>query len=324
MILLGILIIFLIFVGYFFIGSAPQAKEITFGVNFSQKHAQDLGLDWRENYLALLDDLKVKEIKLITHWDLIELEKDRFYFDDLDWQIEETEKRGAKIILVIGMKTGRWPECHLPGWAKNLTKKEQQERVLNLIEKIVLRYREHFSIWAFEVENEPLFPFGQCAWKDKNFLKKEINLVKLLDLQKRPILISDSGEGSFWMTAAKLGDIVGTTMYKRAWFREANIYVHYPFPSVFYWRKSQLIKKIFKKDVICIELQAEPWCPELLYNCSLEEQQKTMNLEQFKFNIEFAKRTGLDKFYLWGAEWWFWMKEKQQKPEIWNTAKRLF
>ena len=49
-----------------------------------------------------------------------------------------------------------------------------------------------------------------------------------------------------------------------------------------------------------------------------------MNLEQFKKNIEFAKKTGLKEFYLWGAEWWYWMKEKQNKPEIWNEAKKLF
>jgi len=49
-----------------------------------------------------------------------------------------------------------------------------------------------------------------------------------------------------------------------------------------------------------------------------------MNLERFKQNIEFAKRTGLDKFYLWGAEWWYWLKEKQNQPEIWNEAKLLF
>ena len=32
----------------------------------------------------------------------------------------------------------------------------------------------------------------------------------------------------------------------------------------------------------------------------------------------------LKEFYLWGAEWWYWMKEKQNKPEIWDEAKKLF
>lgn len=324
MILLILLVIFLVTTAFFFIGTPPQEKEITFGVNFSQKHAQQLGLDAKETLLALLDDLKTKNIKLITHWDLIEPEKDNFSFDDLDWQIEQIEKKGAKIILVIGMKTGRWPECHIPTWAKGLDKKEQQERILNLIEEIVLRYEKNPSITIWDIENEPLFPFGECPWRDKNFVRKEIAQVKSLDSQKRPILISDSGEFSLWVAAAQLGDVVGVTMYKKAWFKELGIRVSYPFPPIFYWRKAQTIKRLFGKEIICVELQAEPWCKNLLYNCSLEEQQKTMNLAQFKYNIEFAKRTGLNSFYLWGAEWWYWLAEKQGQPEIWNEAKKLW
>ena len=323
-IFLGFLIFVLIFISYFFIGTPPRAKKIIWGVNFSQKQAQLLGLDWKETFLAILDDLKVKNIKLITHWDLIEPEKNEYNFENLDWQIKEAEKRGAKTILVIGMKTGRWPECHIPQWAKNLSKKEQQKEILELVEKIVLRYKDSSAIKYWQVENEPLFPFGECPWVDKKFLKKEIDLVKLLDPQKRPVVISDSGEGSFWINAARLGDIIGTTIYKRVWFGQFGIYIHYPFPSTFYWRKAKVIEKIFNKKVIVIELQAEPWGQKLLYDSPLEEQEKTMNLGQFKYNIEFAKKTGLDTFYLWGGEWWYWLKTKENQPEIWQEAKKLF
>ena len=325
--LLGFLIFIifiLVFLSYFFIGQTKPAEKITWGVNFSQKHSQLLGLDWKENYLALLDDLKAKNIKLITHWDLIEPKKDQYFFDDLDWQIKTAEEKGAKLLLVIGMKTGRWPECHIPGWAKDLTKKEQQKEILELLEQIVLRYRGRPPVNFWQAENEPFFPFGECPWSDIKFLKKEIEQVQSLDIKKRPIVISDSGEGSFWIRAARFGDIIGTTMYKKVWFRQLGFYLSYPFPPIFYWRKTQLIKKLFGKKVICIEFQAEPWGPKLLYDSPLEEQEKTMNLEQFRQNIEFAKKTGLDTFYLWGGEWWYWLKEKQGKPEIWNEAKKLF
>ena len=76
--------------------------------------------------------------------------------------------------------------------------------------------------------------------------------------------------------------------------------------------------------MIVVELQAEPWGPKLFYDLPVKEQEKTMNLEQFKKNINFARSTGLDTFYLWGSEWWYWMKEKQNKPEIWNEANNLF
>ena len=75
---------------------------------------------------------------------------------------------------------------------------------------------------------------------------------------------------------------------------------------------------------MCVELQAEPWASKPFYTVSLETQAKTMNPEIFKQNIEYAKNTGLDKFYLWGVEWWYWMKEKQNQPQIWNEAKNLF
>lgn len=323
-ILLILLFLFLIFLSYLFIGSASQAEKITWGVNFSQKHTKNLGLDWKETYLALLDDLKVKNLKVAAHWDLLEPENDKFYFQDLDWQIEEAQKRNAKILLVIGMKTTRWPECHIPEWAKNLSKEKQQKEILEMLEKIILRYRERFSIWAWQVENEPFFPFGVCPWVDKKFVKKEVELVKSLDPLNRPIVMTDSGEGSFWIQSAQIGDIVGTTMYEKVWFRQVGIYVRYPFPPVFYWRKAQIIKKLFGKKVICVELQAEPFGPQLLYDAPLDEQEKTMNLEQFKKNIEFATKTGLDTFYLWGSEWWYWLKVNQNNPQIWDTARDLF
>ena len=323
-IFLVIFLLVLFFAGYLFIGKALEVEEIKWGVNFSHKHARGLGLDWKENYLALINDLEVKNIKLAVYWDLIEKEEGVYDFQDLDWQIKTAEEKGVELLLVMGMKVPRWPECHIPGWAEQLDKEKQQERILKILEKIILRYQGSPAIWAWQVENEPFFPFGNCPWSDKDFLKKEVELVKSLDEQKRPVIISDSGEGSFWFQAARLGDIVGTTMYRKVWFHQLETYVTYPLPPVFYARKAKIIEKLFGKKVINVELQAEPWGPNLLYDSPLEEQEKTMNLEQFKKNIEFAKKTGFDTFYLWGAEWWYWMKMEQDQPEIWQEVKKLF
>ena len=330
-----LLFIFLLFAGYLFVGNPPQAKEIKWGVNFSQKHATNFGLDWKETYLALLDDLEVKKLKVAAHWDLIEPEEGNFQFGDLDWQVKEAQKKGAKILLAIGGKTPRWPECHFPEFAKNLKKEEQQEKILRMLEKVVLRYKDSSTVEYWQVENEPFFPFGECPWVDKEFLQKEINLVKSLDSKKRSVIITDSGEFSFWITVAQMGDIVGNTMYKRVWFTipyalkrklnwfpETGFYIHYPFPPAYYWRKTQIIKKLFGKEVIVVELQAEPWGPKLLYDLPIQEQEKTMNKEQLKKNIEFAKKTGMKEFYLWGGEWWYWMKEKQGRPELWEEVKK--
>ena len=127
-----------------------------------------------------------------------------------------------------------------------------------------------------------------------------------------------------WFKAARLGDIVGHTLYRKVWVKELGIYFSYPFPPVYYARKAWLVRKIFKKPVICVELQAEPWGPVLLYDLPLEEQKKTMNLERFKKVIEYVRNTGENTFYLWGAEWWYWLKEKHKDSQIWEEAQKLF
>lgn len=307
---------------YFFVGRTERLENVAWGVNFSQKHAANFGLDWKETYTALLDDAGVKKMKIAVHWDTIEPLRGEFSFNDIDFQIQELAKRNGEMVLVIGMKTPRWPECHIPSWAQNLSKKEQQKVILVMIKEVVERYRGSEVLFAWQVENEPFFPFGECLWADEQFLSKEIELVKSLD--DRPIIITDSGEGSFWTRAARHGDIVGTTMYRKVWVRQLGFYLTYPFPPVFYDRKAKLIKLLFGKEVIGVELQTEPWGPKLLYDSPLKEQQKTMNLEQFKKNIEFARRTGLKTHYLWGAEWWYWMKEVHGDSAIWNEARTLF
>lgn len=327
---LVLIVLFLAILGYFFVGKAPRAEKIAWGVVFSQKHSQKLGLDWQENYLAILDDLKVKDIKIIVHWDLIEKNPGQLDFNDLDWQIKEAEKREVRVMLVVGLKTGRWPECHIPNWAEELEIEDLKERVLSLVQKIILRYKDSAAIFAWQVENEPFFSFGLCPKIDQDFVKKEINMVKSLDVpvstsvESRPIVVTDSGEGSFWFRVASLADIPGTTMYKKVWVKQFKFYFTHFLPPVFYWRKAQIIEKLFDKEMICTELQAEPWGPKLLYNLPLEEQEKTMDLSQFKKNIEFAEKTGFKRFYLWGSEWWYWMKITQGDSSIWEETKKLF
>ncbi len=316
-IFLGILAILFAF---YFIG-LPKEKDVSWGANFSQKHAQSLGLDWKEAYASIIDELGAKKIRLGTYWDYIEWEKGSYHFDELDWQIKEAEKRNVELIVVIGMKTTGWPECHIPDWASNMNPQEQQDHLLKYIEEIVLRYKDSKAIRYWQVENEPFFAFGQCPKRIRGFLAEEIDLVKSLDNKK--VLVSESGEFPLWFRVAHYGDVVGATMYRKVWIDELRSYITYPFPPVFYQRKSKLVSWIFDKEVIGVELQAEPWGPKLIYDLTIKEQKKTMDLERFKKNIEFARKAGLKENYFWGVEWWYWMKENGH-PEIWQEAKKVF
>src|SRR3989344_229314 len=308
-----------------FVYRFPQ-RNITWGVNFSQMQAENLKLDWRKVYLAILEDLGVKNIKLLTQWDWVEGQRGDYYFNDIDWQVRPAGIHNAKIIYVVGMKTGRWPECHVPSWADTISKQDQQDVLLEYITRVVQRYKDSPAIIAWQAENEPLFHFGKCPWYDKEFLKKEVALIKQLD-PSRPVIVSDTGDQSLWVDATKIGDILGITMYRKVWVHvtdDFGFYLTYPYPPNFYGIKARIAEALSGKKVIVVEYQAEPWNSEVFYNVPLEEQEKSMNFEQFKLNIAFAKRTGIEQYYLWGGEWWYWLKETQNKPEIWNESRGLF
>jgi len=307
---------------YFFVGETKPVEKIDFGVTFSKIYAQQLGLDWEKSYLSILDDLGVKKIRLIAYWPEIEPVEGFYDFKDLDLQINEAQKRETEIILAMGKRLPRWPECHIPEWAKKLSEEKQQEKILAVITETIRRYKNIDAIKYWQIENEPfLRTFGGCPKLDKKFLDKEIALAELLD--NRKIIISESGEFSTWIGAARRADIVGTTLYRKVYGKFG--YFRYPIPPIFYQRKANLIKEIFNVEkIIVVELQAEPWGPKQNWDLPLEEQFKSMNVDEFKSIVSYTKQAGFSEAYLWGAEWWYWLKIKHNDESMWQEAKKLF
>lgn len=326
-ILKNLFVVFIILLFFVFIlsrGKIYQGDELKYGVTFSKKQAQDVGLDWKNLYLEILNDLGVKKIRIPIYWNEVEKENNKYAFDDIDWQINEAFKNNAEIILVVGGRLPRWPECHFPSWTDNISVAEREDETIDYIKNIISRYKNKENIIAWQVENEPfLSHFGNCPKLNKAFLDKEIETVRELD--DRPILITDSGELSVWIPAAKRGDWFGTTMYKNTYSQHLKRYVHYPIkPGFFRFKKN--LTNIFASPQkwIVIELQAEPWGPVPYQNLSEAEKDMTMNESKFKEIIDFSSQTGFNEFYLWGVEWWAWEKEHNNNPKIWEEAKKLF
>jgi len=319
-----ILIVFLFFCFLLSRGHIYNKSELSYGVTFSKKKAQDLGLDWQKLFLEIFSDLGVKKIRLSAYWDEIEAKNNKFDWTDLDWQVKKASYSGAEVILAVGYRLPRWPECHYPEWVEGLDKNTKDEELLSYITAVISRYKDNTSISAWQVENEPFLPhFGQCPPPDKELLDKEIRLVKMLDT--RPIIMTDSGELSVWVPAAKRADIFGTTMYRDTYSKQLKRYIHYPIEPGFFRFKKNITRFFTRPEKwIVIELQAEPWGPEPFQNINKEERDLTMNLEKFREIIEFSSKTGFSEFYLWGVEWWYWEREANNDNSLWNEARLLF
>ena len=210
-----ILIIIILLGIYFFkfASNFPLRRDLKhrpdfFGITFSTKFSEELGLNWREVYLATLDDLKVKEIRLPIYWDQIEKERGVYDFSDYDYIISEGERRGVRFIANIGWRLPRWPECHAPDWASKKSLEATQAYALEMLAAVVDHYKDNQSIVVWQLENEPFFDaFGVCPPSDEDFFKQELALVKAKDA--RPVMVSATGELSFWNKEVKYADIFG-------------------------------------------------------------------------------------------------------------------
>lgn len=326
-IILGIIIVFFVYIN---LPVKAVIDEPKLGVTFSARYASDIGLNPKESYLAMLNELKIKHIRLPVYWDIIEKEDGKYDFTELDWQLEQARQHNAEIILVIGRKVPRWPECFIPKWVGDDTL-VQEEKLLKFEDVVVNRYKNnHPEIVNWQVENEPFLDFGICPKIDSAaLLDSEIAKVKSID-NSRPIVVTDSGELSLWLNAAKRADVFGTTMYRevysaRQFFGKPLGHWRYPIgPNFFKVKRAFINLFAHQNNVIVIELQGEPWVQGWTVHAPLETQLASMNADILKDNIEFAKKTGFTEIYVWGVEWWYWMKTVQNNPTLWEQAKMIY
>jgi len=324
-----ILILLVMLLGVLFLFSLPtipKPERIEYGVSFSKYHSDELGLDWRQTYEAVLTDLRVKNIRLSAHWPMIESTDDQFDFEALDYQVQRAKEENAEVILSVGRRLPGWPECHVPLWAQGLTESEEEDEILEYVEAVVKRYKNEKHIAYWQVENEIfLWHFASeiCPDLDKYFFDKEIELVKKLD-PDTPIIITDSGEFGSWIRAHKRGDAFGTTMYLYIWSPRLGA-LRYPICPGFFFFKQNIVS-LFDRDKprMLVELGLEPWLLEPIVQTPLDVQLQRMGLDKFRETIKFARETRFDKQYLWGVEWWYWMKVMHGDDRFWEEARLLF
>lgn len=319
-----LLVIAGLFVYFNLTGPAPR-EDVGLGVTFSYRYAESLGLDWKETYVAMLDDLGIRKLRIPVYWDLVESERGMYDYSAIDWQLDEAGKRGAEVILSMGQRVPRWPECHIPGWVKEKGSETYREaELLGFLDRTMKRYMERGEIVTWQVENEPfLVFFGECPPLRSGFLDEEVALVKRAD-PSRPVMLTDSGELSIWLPAAKRADIFGTTMYRKI-YKPGFGYFTYPLGPNFFRFKETFVKLLSGQErFVVIELQAEPWASGWVADVPIEEQFRTMSPDLLRKNVEYAKRVGFPEVYLWGVEWWYWLREKHGMPETWDTARELF
>lgn len=300
-------------------------EAVQIGTSFVPSYARYFGLDPKETMEAIVNDLGIKQLRLVSYWNIGESERGKYNFDDLDWQFELAEKYNAKISLSLGLRQPRWPECHMPNWAENLPNDEWYPLLNNYIKAVVERYKNSPALDSYQLENEYfLRGFGICKNFDRDRLVSEYNLVKSID-PNRKLIVTMSNNAIGMPIGEPTPDEWAIAVYKRVWDKSlTRRYFEYPIPAWYYAFRAGFTELTRGREAFIHELQTEPWIAEgqgQLKDSSIAEQDKTIDAKRLKERINYGRATGMKKIYTWGAEWWYWRKVKFNDPSLWNVVK---
>jgi hypothetical protein len=297
------------------------------GVSFIPAYAESLGVDPQETMDALVG-IGVKHFRLVSYWNQMEGEPGKYDFSQLDWQFKKAEQANAQVILTVGLRQPRWPECHAPDWVDMTKPRSQwQPQLETFMKKVIDRYKDSPSLYKYQLENEYFLKgFGYCPNMDRQRLVDEYKLVKQAD-PDHPVIIGRSNNSLGFPTGQPQPDEFSISVYKRVWDGNfSHRYLEYPQPAWFYGFLAGVQKIFLHKDMMVGELQAEAWPPggKSMQETSLAEQNKSLSPERLKDRFQYGRATGMREIYLWGAEYWYYRMVKLHDPSLWNVAKDEF
>lgn len=227
--------LFMVFAAKAFAFPIPDRKfdpnfNPQYGVSYSFEQAGWYGLDPRESYIELLDQIKLDWIRLPFFWDqAVKSTKSMEQLDliDLKFAIEEASKRNVGVIIALGAKTPYFPEYHLPKEIANQVEFGQlissdhpiADDILEIDQKVVEALSGYENIIAWQVENEPLIG-NVNRWKiDPSLIAAEVEVVRQFDPRVRPIILNHAATGFYdqsWkelLSILKPGDIFAVNAF---------------------------------------------------------------------------------------------------------------
>lgn len=306
---------------------STRQQPLTLGATFISSYASYLGVDPKETLQAMISDLGVKQLRLVSYWDAIEATPGKYDFSDLDWQFKMAEEAKVPVSLAVGLRQPRWPECHMPTWAMGQSREQWQPQLEKFMTATIEHYKSSPVLRSYQLENEYFLKvFGECPDFSRDRLVSEAALVKQLD-PNRTLIISRSNNALGFPIKEPTPDLYGVSVYKRVWDKTiTKRYFEYPFPAWFYGFLAGGGKLLTGKDLMIHELQAEAWVPDgyNIKDAPVSELYKSMNPERLQDRFDYAEGTGIKSIDAWGVEWWYQMKVTRNSPELWNTAKQIY
>ncbi len=324
---------------------APPIRPVKrIGTTYSITHArwrrgefggQGAGPDWQVGLKRLPKGISV--VRLSLEWDEIEKAPGQYDWELVDQAVKICGQMGVRLIICVGVKTPRYPEVHLPSFYRDralgrspevgpteLNLPAIREELLAFIEAIVRHYRDEKRVEGFQIENEPLEPFGDPGLSVPfSFLREEVELVRSLTKGTGKTLAVTMGAGltepydrmardyqAYLEQLLSLDvDRIGLDLYQHgyvgmgpSWFRWTKEFWASEWHWVLLRRFVEQIKAAGKTPYVA-ECQAEPWeVDPAAVNFTDPNGNRSLTPESYKEIFARASGLGCDDLFIWGWE----------------------
>lgn len=333
---------------------SPAASLI--GFNFSCDQAEYLLLEepggqfadddrpgraqWCAGVLAqLLRETGAPIVRISVQWDDVEPAEGRFDFSLTDALLEAAAREGATVNLTLGMKAQRHPEFYIPAWALEGTALEPgsvisddpllRRRALAMARATVAHYAASAAVDSWGAENEPFIASHRSEHYrlGRDYLAELVAIIREGDPQRRPVSINHAQHFVMdrrWKDALADSDVLAQSMYpRRNWDLFSidgivNIMELGPLMPNYAHQAREAHSRA--KEFWVTELQAEPWTDDDLRLFGPGNPSPNLSPQWMLENVRYARKSGADRIYLWGAEWWLFQARKGD--DRWVTLAR--
>jgi len=321
------------------------AGDNTIGTTFSQVQCEYFGMDWKELYGKVME-MHFAVIRLGAYWRKIEKNPGVYDFTELDHQVRLAARHNKDILLVVGMKSPRWPEYFIPEWLMEdipvkfggfVTENDLlKEKVMLFITETVNRYKDEQAIIAWQVENEPFNRAGPRDWRiSEAFLLEEIKAVRGIDDRGRPVVVNALTYANKFLRflsfvayrsdpvfkAIDVADIPALNVYPvigHTFLKAKLCFRTHSEERSEYLERFVSYARELGKQVWVTEFQAEPWEPGQLVHVK-EGEAVTCRPQNITAGFKELAALGIDTVFLWGVEYWFF-REQTFGDDSWLAA----